>query len=63
MKESKYNPNMTLTLLEYMYSHGIYTIQDVMEYVKRGKITKDEFHSITRLYYDGIMNSLEKKEE
>ncbi len=62
MSEFVYKPHMTYTLLQYMYEHGIYTLEDLMQYVDNGNITKEQFHSITRMYYDGVKANIEKKE-
>ena len=53
---------MTYILLQYKYEHGVYIIKDMIDFVDKGVITKEEFHSITRLYYDGVKPNLEKKE-
>ena len=59
MKKRDY---MTYTLIQYKYEHGVYTIKDMIDFVDKGIITEEEFHSITRLYYDGVKFNLEKKE-
>lgn len=59
MYKPKYHKGYSYNLLKYLYEAGVYSRYDLMEYVDMGNITKEQFHDITRYYYDG----LEKKEE
>ena len=48
-------------MIDFWFTHGIYTAAQIMWYVDNGNITKDEFHFITGYNYDGLKSSLEQK--
>lgn len=60
MREIIYNSELNYNLLKYMYFCGVYSTEELMIYVDKGNITKEEFKMITRYSYDGLKDSLEK---
>jgi len=46
-------------LIQHKWIHGIYSLKDMISFVKDGTLTKEDFFEITRYNYDGIMKSYE----
>ena len=46
-------------LIQHKWIHGIYSLKDMIDFVKNGTLTKREFFEITRYNYDGIIKSHE----
>lgn len=42
------------TLMKYKYEEGVYSIEDMCDFVEKGYINEIEFHLITSLTYRGI---------
>lgn len=63
MRQPVYYKHHSPTLLDWLYQSGIYTAEEMMEYVRMGNITKEQFHDITRYDYDGLMESILKREK
>lgn len=42
-------------LIKYKWQSGVYTIKDMINFVKQGDIDKNQFFEITRLYYENIV--------
>ena len=60
MREIIYNSELNYNLLIYMYFSGVFSAEELMIYVDKGNITKEEFKMITCYSYDGLKDSLEK---
>ena len=56
----QYDKNINYEGIKYFYEVGVYTIEDVIQYV--GKIiTKEQFHFITSYNFDGYCDIINKK--
>ena len=47
----------SLEMMEYKWQQGIYNLQYMMKLVEDKKITKEDFFSITRFSYQGILST------
>lgn len=47
-------------IIKHKWDHGVYTLEDMINLVKNGNITKEEFFNITRYNYDGVINQTKK---
>ena len=45
---------MSYNLIKYFYEMGVYSVQEMIKYVKDKIITEEEFHIITGYNYQGI---------
>ena len=52
----------SLSLIEYKWQQGVYTLQQMMRMVENHIITKDQFFELTRFYYDGVKKSKQTNE-
>lgn len=61
MKKTYYDKQLSKEMIKWLYESGVYSLDDMVEYVKLGIITKDDFHLITRYNYDGYcaVNNIE----
>ena len=51
-----YDKNISYENIKYFYESGVYTIEDIIQYV--GKIiTKDQFHFITSYDFNGYCDN------
>ncbi len=41
----------SVDLIKYKWQHGVYTLQEMKDFVINNIITKDQFFQITRFYY------------
>lgn len=48
-----FDKNISYENIKYFYEMGVYTVEDVIQYVKENIITKEQFHFITSYNYDG----------
>lgn len=48
-----------LYLLKSMWEDGVYSLHQIFDMVKENRITKEEFHDITRYNYQGIKKTRE----
>lgn len=44
-------------IVEYKWSNGVYSLEDMIILVKYGQITPQQFFEITRYNYEGIMKN------
>ena len=44
----------SISLIAYKYRIGAYTLEDMIELVEKGFITKEDFFNITRYNFDGV---------
>lgn len=51
--------NTDLYTLKYFWEYGVYSLKDMFNLVKEGKISEEEFHEITRYNYQGIKKTRE----
>lgn len=52
-KEGEYL--QSINVIKYKWEHGAYNLEDMIELVKKENITKEDFFTITRYYYDKIL--------
>lgn len=52
----------SLILIYHKWHQGVYSLEDMINLVDSGKITKEDFFDITRYNYDGIIKSNNLKE-
>lgn len=50
---------MDKNLIKYKWQHGIYKIEEMLQFVKTNQITIEEFEDITSLSYKGIKKERE----
>ena len=48
-----FDKNISYENIKYFYEMGVYTVENVIQYVKENIITKEQFHFITSYNYDG----------
>lgn len=53
MKQLQYDKNLSYGIIKYKYNTGVFDVEDILQYVEMGNITKDDFKDITRYNYDG----------
>lgn len=51
----------SFTLIQEKWNLGVYGLIDMMNLVKKEKISKEEFFDITRYNYDGILKTKKYK--
>ncbi len=44
----------SLEMIRYKYEVGSYTVQQLIDFVKRNIISEEDFHDITALSYSGM---------
>lgn len=43
--------------MRYKYKHGVYSVEQMVNFVKYKVISKEQFFEITRLHYDGVIDN------
>ena len=41
-------------LIRYKWDIGVYSLKDMIQFVEKNIINKDQFFSITRIHFDGV---------
>lgn len=52
-----FDKNIQYNNIKYLYETGIYTVEDVIQYVKKNIISEEQFHFITSYSFQGYCKS------
>lgn len=52
-----FDKNIQYNNIKYLYETGVYTVEDVIQYVEKNIISKEQFHFITSYDFQGYCKS------
>lgn len=47
----------TYIIIQYKWQHGVYGLEDMMQFVENKILSKQQFFEITRYNYDGVKST------
>ena len=59
----KQNIFQSKNIIKHKWDCRVYTLDEMIDLVKKGNITKKEFFDITRYNYDGVMKNKKSDEQ